>query len=258
MGEQAPSYASPKLWPTDRTSNLLTGVKCRATRVAKKGRMLVLRGRTISRDIQLQFTQKHSYSQNWNIELSNQKLNFDLNFFCCKKLFLFQLRRVKNYNAYQGVILYVFNCFDAISASLLLLLRITQVLEVPDEPSARGTHQSLLEWLATPPENTQFTTTPCSLQHPAHVTCWPRDLFSPSALILWTMSWHFCIAWTPSRLGVCATRVGLAGGEGEDGAEGWISFLYETSSTTLPDIFWLDNIWKLGVAAFTSQVCQWQ
>ena len=32
---QAPSYASPKLWPTDWLTRSLTGVKCRATSVAK-------------------------------------------------------------------------------------------------------------------------------------------------------------------------------------------------------------------------------
>ena len=33
---QAPSYASPKLWPTDWLTRSLTGVKFRATSVAKK------------------------------------------------------------------------------------------------------------------------------------------------------------------------------------------------------------------------------
>ena len=33
---QAPSYASPKLWPTDSLTHWLTGVKCRATSVANK------------------------------------------------------------------------------------------------------------------------------------------------------------------------------------------------------------------------------
>ena len=64
---------------------------------------------------------------------------------------------------------------------------------------------------------------PRSTWKPGHQTSLSALL---AVLIRWTTSWHFCIASSPSGLGILATHVGLAGLDGEEeGAEGRIVFL---------------------------------
>ena len=57
---QAPSYASLKLWPTERLTHLLTGVKCRATSVANNTCRLTLTPCFICR--QIYQSKQYSYS----------------------------------------------------------------------------------------------------------------------------------------------------------------------------------------------------